>query len=236
MAGYGQFCPVAKAMEVLDERWTILIVRELLLGSRHFNEIRRGVPRMSPALLTKRLRGLERAGVLTRDEVDGRSRYVLTEMGLELFEVVEALSRWGTRWVGELGDVDLDPHLLMWDMRRTISVEGWPRTRTMVEFGFGDISGKAARWWLVVNSGTVEVCDFDPGYDLTARVDTDLRTLIEVWRGDIDWATALHTDRLTIRADPAVRRELPGWIGQGISAATPRPGTTANATANVSLL
>ena len=94
MAGYGQFCPVAKAMEVLDERWTILIVRELLLGSRHFNEIRRGVPRMSPALLTKRLRGLERAGVLSRDEVDGRSRYVLTQMGLELFEVVEALSRW----------------------------------------------------------------------------------------------------------------------------------------------
>ena len=84
MAGYGQFCPVAKAMEVLDERWTILIVRELLLGSRHFNEIRRGVPRMSPALLTKRLRGLERAGVLSRSEVDGRSRYTLTTMGLEL--------------------------------------------------------------------------------------------------------------------------------------------------------
>ena len=124
--------------------------------------------------------------------------------------MVQALSRWGTRWIGDLGDVDLDPHLLLWDMRRTISVDAWPRSRTMVEFGFGDITGKAARWWLVVDADTVEVCDFDPGYDLTARVDTDLRTLTEIWRGDIDWATALHTDRMTILADPSVRRNCRG--------------------------
>ncbi len=95
MTSYGQFCPVAKAMELLDERWTILIVREMLLGSRHFNELRRGVPKMSPALLTKRLRSLERAGVIHRSEVGGRSVYSLTDMGQELTTVVEALSAWG---------------------------------------------------------------------------------------------------------------------------------------------
>jgi len=117
MSGYGQFCPVAKAMELLDERWTMLVVRELLLGSRHFNDLRRGVPKMSPALLSKRLKSLTRAGVVEREEIDGRTTYSLTECGKELADVVEALGAWGVRWIGELGEEDLDPHLLMWDMR-----------------------------------------------------------------------------------------------------------------------
>ena len=91
MSGYGQFCPVAKAMELLDERWTMLVVRELLLGSRHFNDLRRGVPKMSPALLSKRLKSLTRAGVVEREEIDGRTTYSLTECGKELADVVEAL-------------------------------------------------------------------------------------------------------------------------------------------------
>ncbi len=213
MATYGQFCPVAKAMEVLDERWTVLVVRELLLGSRHFNELRRGVPKMSPALLTKRLKRLERAGVVTRTVVDGRSRYTLTDKGTELWEVVEALSQWGMKWIGELGETDLDPHLLFWDMRRKIALDDWPRARTTVAFSFSDVSGKAGRWWLVVDSDDVEVCDFDPGYDLTAQVETDLRTLTELWRRDTDWPTALANGRVTILADTSVRRQLPQWIG-----------------------
>ena len=132
MSGYGQFCPVAKAMELLDERWTMLVVRELLLGSRHFNDLRRGVPKMSPALLSKRLKSLTRAGVVEREEIDGRTAYSLTECGKELADVVDALGAWGVRWIGELGEEDLDPHLLMWDMRRTIPVDAWPRSRTHV--------------------------------------------------------------------------------------------------------
>ena len=122
MSSYGQFCPVAKAMEVLDERWTLLVVRELLMGSRHFNELRRGNPKMSPALLSKRLRRLERAGVVRRVLDGGRISYELTESGLELRPLVDALGAWGARWVGELGEEDLDPHLLMFDVRRTIPV------------------------------------------------------------------------------------------------------------------
>lgn len=223
MTSYGQFCPVAKAMELLDERWTILIVRELLLGSRHFNELRRGVPKMSPALLTKRLRSLDRAGVINRRVVGGRSVYTLTTMGAELTTVVEALSAWGIRWIGELGDADLDPHLLMWDMRRTIPIDRWPRRRTMVQFTFRDVIGKARTWWLVVARGEAQVCDFDPGYELDASVMTDLRTLTEIWRGDIDWRLALAADRVEILGPAEVAREVPSWIGQSLSSAVPRP-------------
>ena len=223
MTSYGQFCPVAKAMELLDERWTILIVRELLLGSRHFNELRRGVPKMSPALLTKRLRSLERAGVINRRVVGGRSVYTLTTMGAELTTVVEALSAWGIRWIGELGDADLDPHLLMWDMHRTIPIDRWPRRRTMVQFTFRDVIGKARTWWLVVAGGEAQVCDFDPGYELDASVMTDLRTLTEIWRGDIDWRLALAADRVEINGPAEVARDVPSWIGQSLSSAVPRP-------------
>ncbi|MCD2144775.1 winged helix-turn-helix transcriptional regulator [Gordonia paraffinivorans] len=223
MTSYGQFCPVAKAMELLDERWTILIVREMLLGSRHFNELRRGVPKMSPALLTKRLRSLERAGVIRRSQVGGRSVYTLTTMGQELEPVVDALSAWGIRWIGELGDAGLDPHLLLWDMRRTIPVERWPRRRTMVQFVFSDVVGKARSWWLVVSGDEAQVCDFDPGYELDATVTTDLRTLTEIWRGDTDWRIALRENLVEIHAAAEIARDLPSWIGQGLTAEIPRP-------------
>jgi DNA-binding HxlR family transcriptional regulator len=149
MSGYGQFCPVAKAMELLDERWTMLVVRELLLGSRHFNDLRRGVPKMSPTLLSKRLKSLTRAGVIEREEIDGRTTYSLTDCGKELADVVEALGAWGVRWIGELGEEDLDPHLLMWDIRRTVPIEQWPRSRTTLAF---QLDGARRRrhgggWW-----------------------------------------------------------------------------------------
>jgi DNA-binding HxlR family transcriptional regulator len=134
VSAYGQFCPVSKAMELLDERWTMLVVRELMLGSRHFNELRRGVPRMSPALLSKRLRTLTRAGVVERRDDGPRVSYELTEAGLELKPIVEALGRWGVRWIPELGDEDLDPHLLLWDMHRSVDLPAVPEGRTVLRF------------------------------------------------------------------------------------------------------
>ncbi len=145
MSTYGQFCPIAKAMEVLDERWTLLVVRELLLGSRHFNELRRGNPKMSPALLSKRLRRLERVEVVRRRVVGGRSTYELTERGLELRPVIDALGTWGARWAGDLGEEDLDPRLLLWDVRRTIPVESWPRERTVVALRFEDVASPVSQ-------------------------------------------------------------------------------------------
>lgn len=223
MPSYGQFCPVAKAMEVLDERWTLLVVREMLYGSRHFNEIRRGVPKMSPALLSKRLRTLQRAGIVERRIVDGRSVYELTASGRELSDVVNALAVWGLRWIGELGEHELDPHLLMWDMRRKIPVHEWPRTRTVVRFHLDDMPAKVSRWWLMVSEGDVDVCDFDPGHEVIADVDTTLRTLVRIWRGDRSWEDALRSGAVTVTGPPTIRRSLPRWIGQSELAATPRP-------------
>lgn len=227
MSGYGQFCPVAKAMEVLDERWTLLVVRELLAGSCHFNELRRGVPKMSPALLSKRLRTLERAGVIDRLIDAGRTRYVLTESGQELSAVVEALNSWGARWVGGLGDEDLDPHLLMWDIRRTVGVDRWPRSRTVIAFDLSGVAAAVSTWWLVVVDGDVDVCDYDPGFDVTATVVTSLRDLTAIWRGDVTWPTALRSGLVDVVASHGIRSAVPIWLGQGNMAQVPRPDVRA---------
>ncbi len=223
MSTYGQFCTVAKAMELLDERWTLLVVRELLRGSAHFNDLRRGVPKMSPALLSKRLKSLTRAGVIERSEIEGRTSYSLTPCGQELAGVVDALGSWGVRWIGELGEQDLDPHLLMWDMRRTIPIEEWPRSRTTIAFVLDGVAPKASRWWLTVNDGQADVCDFDPGYEVAGTVQTDLRTLVEIWRGDVGWARAVLDGSVALSGSADVRRAIPRWLGQSTAAAIPRP-------------
>ena len=223
MSTYGQFCPVAKAMELLDERWTLLVVRELLRGSTHFNDLRRGLPKMSPALLSKRLKSLTRAGVVERIDADGRSSYALTPRGQELAGVVGALSAWGIRWIGELGDADLDPHLLMWDIRRTISVDAWPRARTVLEFNLFGVDSKDAHWWLMVSEGEPDVCDFDPGYEVAATVETSLRTLTQIWRGDESWSQAMLNGAVTIHGTADARRAVPAWLGQSLAAAVARP-------------
>lgn len=223
MSTYGQFCPVAKAMELLDERWTLLVVRELLRGSAHFNDLRRGVPKMSPALLSKRLKSLTRAGVIERSEIDGRTSYSLTECGQELAGVVDALGSWGVRWIGELGEQDLDPHLLMWDMRRTVPIADWPRSRTTIAFVLDGVAPKASRWWLTVSDGQADVCDFDPGYDVAGTVQTTLRTLIEIWRGDAGWARAVLDGSVALSGSADVRRAIPKWLGQSTAAAISRP-------------
>lgn len=223
MSGYGQFCPVAKAMELLDERWTLLVIRELLMGSTHFNDLRRGVPKMSPALLSKRLKSLARAGVVAKTEIDGRSAYALTPCGKELYDVVEALGSWGVRWIGELGEEDLDPHLLMWDIRRTIPVDAWPRTRTTVAFRLDGVASRASRWWLVVSDGVADVCDFDPGHEVAGTVETSLRTLTRIWRGDVAWAQALLDGSVAVSGPADLRRSIPALIGQSTLSAVQRP-------------
>ncbi|MCH1881956.1 helix-turn-helix domain-containing protein [Agrococcus sp. ARC_14] len=223
MSGYGQFCPVAKAMELLDERWTLLVIRELLAGSSRFNDLRRGVPHMSPALLSKRLQRLEHAG-LVRKRVDGsHTSYRLTQSGEELRPVVEALAGWGVRWIGDLGQADLDPHLLLWDMRRTIDVDGWPRRRTVVALRFTDVPPGAAHWWLVCHDGDVDLCDFDPGFEVAARLTTTLRALTLVWRGDRSWAVALGSGTVAIDGGADAVARVPAWIGQAPWAVVPRP-------------
>lgn len=225
MSAYGQFCPVAKAMELLDERWTMLVIRELLSGSRHFNALRRGVPRMSPTLLTTRLRTLERAGIIDRYQDGKQVVYLLTEAGEQLRPIVESIGVWSLRWMPELGDDDLDPHLLMWDIRRTADPAALPPGRTVLRFTFTDVAAQDATWWVVLSTEGVDLCTFDPGHPVTATIRTPLRTLTRIWRGEDDWAHAQRSGALTIDGPARVGRNLPRWLPKTSITAPPRHTT-----------
>lgn len=206
---YYQFCPVAKAMELLDERWTMLVIRELLAGSQHFNELRRGLPRMSPALLSKRLHELTAAGLVTKVEDRSGSRYLLTAAGRELEPIVTGLAGWAVRWIGDLGDPDLDPKLLMWDLHRHVDPAAMPDGRVVLSFTFSDTAPRQRHWWLVCAGGEVDVCDRDPGFEVSIGVRTTLRTLIMIWRGDLDWGQAARAGTLTLAGSTDMQRLLP---------------------------
>ena len=223
MTQYGQFCPVAKAMELLDERWTMLIVRELIAGSHTFGDLQRGVPKMSPTLLSTRLRSLARAGVIDRHEQGKRVYYTLTQAGRELRSVVEAIGQWGIRWMPELGEEDFDPHLLMWDVQRNVDVEVLPPGRTVLQFRFRDRPPGERDWWLVCTQAEVDLCDFDPGHPVTGRIDTPLSLFVRVWRGDVAWDQAFRSGELTVDGSTAVRRNLPIWLTRSDFAPVPRP-------------
>jgi DNA-binding HxlR family transcriptional regulator len=222
-SSYHQFCPVSKAMELLDERWTLLIVRELVTGSEHFNELRRGLPRMSPTLLSRRLHQLTRAGIVVRLGDGNQVRYVLTPAGRELRPVVEALGVWGTRWIGEIGDEDLDPKLLLWDMHRNIDRALVPEDRTVVQFRFPDVAADVRDWWLVITADEVDVCDADPGYAVAVTLTASLRRMTEIWRGDLKWAEAVKSGELEVQGPHALRRAVSGWFTLSPFAGVPRP-------------
>lgn len=226
-ASYHQFCPVAKAMELLDERWTMLILRELVSGSERFNELRRGVPRMSPTLLSKRLHQLTRAGLIEKVVEGGDVRYHLTAAGLELRPVIEAIGTWGVRWIGEIGDTDLDPKLLLWDMHRHVDHEALPPQRTVIHFRFPDAPAGGRRWWLVLTPADADVCDVDPGFPITLTVTSRLRPLVDVWLGQLTWTDALRRGDVAVEGPEALRRDLPRWLTLSDFAAVPRPGALA---------
>src|SRR5690348_6416916 len=221
-SSYHQFCPVAKAMELLDERWTMLIVRELVTGSQHFNDLRRGVPRMSPTLLSKRLHQLVRAGIVDRQADGTQVRYVLTAAGHELRPVVEALGAWGVRWIGEIGDEDLDPKLLLWDMHRNINHDAIPAGCAVIQFSFPDVPARTRHWWLVITPGQADVCDSDPGHPVALTVTASLRHMVRLWRGDLSWAEVLRSGAIQISGPQPLRRAMPQWFTLSAFATVPR--------------
>jgi DNA-binding HxlR family transcriptional regulator len=210
-------------MELLDERWTLLIVREMMSGSQQFNELRRGLPRMSPSLLSKRLQQLTRAGIVERRADRSEARYFLTSAGQELRPVVEALAVWGVRWIGELGDEDLDPKLLLWDMHRNIDHAAVPDGRTVVQFRFPDAPTKARDWWMVITADDADVCDVDPGYPVAVTVSANLRHMVKIWRGDARWSDTLRCGEIEVSGPEALRRALPLWFTLPMFASVPRP-------------
>ena len=214
---YKQFCPVAMASEVLCSRWTMIIIRELTCGSVRFNDLKRGVPRMSPALLSKRLKELELAGVVRRVAVAGRTafEYHLTRSGRELEPIVQAMGIWGQRWVAEAPTLEnLDPELLMWDMRRGVDTTAFPRRRSVVQFIYKDRPANGQRYWLVVEAnGTVDVCSIDPGYEVDLYVSTDLRTMTAVWIGLTKLRGATRDGSIVLTGDRELERTMQSWLG-----------------------
>jgi DNA-binding HxlR family transcriptional regulator len=209
---YGQFCPVALASEVLAERWTLLVVRELLAGARRFNDIRRGVPRLSATLLKQRLLTLEHAGIVARKTTARGPEYFLSEAGLSLRSVVTSIGEWGQRWARDIRPEDLDPGWLVWTMHRRLNTAAMPPGRTVIQIEFVDAPAKQRRFWLVHCDGKVDVCLKDPGYDTTVRVSTRVRTLAEVWRGIRSAKDELRAGHIHLEGASDYRRAFPRWL------------------------
>jgi DNA-binding HxlR family transcriptional regulator len=214
---YNQFCPVAMAADILCSRWTLLVLRELIAGSSRFNELRRGVPRMSPALLSKRLKDLETAGLIARVRAAGEPdlfEYRLTDAGRDLKPIIDAFGIWGQRWVTtEASLKNLDVNLLMWDMRRNINTEPMPNRRSTIQYIFSDLQEARRNWWLIVEPGKdVDLCSVDPGFDVDLYLSTDLGTMTEIWLGVLTVARAKDSRRLAITGDRKLEAKLTTWL------------------------
>ncbi len=215
-AGYKQFCPVAMAAEVLCTRWTMVLMRELVAGTTRFNDLRRGVPKMSPTLLAQRLRELESAGVVERKEIKSQKgifEYHLTEAGKDLRPVVESMGMWGQKWVeSQLSLKNLDPSLLMWDMRRNLNPSPLPDQRTVVQFLYPELPKSKQRWWLVIEPhGEVDLCWADPGFDIDLYVNTNLRTMTAIWMGLT--TVKKERERMDLIGAKEIAASMQTWLG-----------------------
>jgi len=214
MKTYGQFCPVAKAAELFCERWTALIIRDLACGATRFSELQRGVPLMSPSLLSKRLRQLEAEGILERRGAKGRgATYHLTEAGGEFAPIVEALGIWGQRWTRrELAEHEIDLGLLIWGLETRVDPTAFGLDRGLVRLEFTDQPSHKRFWWFVCEDGKTTLCVEDPGFEVTLYVTATLADMIRVYRGDISIAAAVESDRLEAIGSTAARRRLSAWL------------------------
>lgn len=226
MIEYGQFCPVSKASELLGERWTFLIVRGLLGGATRFNTIHRGVSKISPTMLNKRLQEMEAAGIIVKKRIPGQRgyEYRLTECGRDLEPLVMGLGDWGMRWArSTMTDEELDVQLLMFDVQSRIDPSCLPGGRTLLSFRFSDLN-EHDRWWIKVE-GDVDLCLDHPGGDVDVYFTTDLRTMTEVWLGDLSLREARASKRLTVVGPAGILRNLSSWLPlsvfAGVKAGTP---------------
>ena len=212
---YGQFCPIAKATELLGERWMLLILRELFLGSHRFSDLQRGLSRISPSLLTKRLKQLEDAGVLIRKPQSGRKGYdyYLTPAGKELQPLIGTLAVWGMRWArGQLNDNELDVEFLMWDIQRRINLDLLPDGETVFCFIFDDIE-RYKNWWIVIRDHSIDLCTENPGHDVNLYISSSLKSMIELWEGDLSFKEAKRKELIRTQGDRNLSKSMESWLG-----------------------
>lgn len=224
MSGYGQYCPLSLASELLCQRWTVLVLSRVMEGCTRFNAIQRGVPRMSPSLLSRRLEDLERAGILaTKRAANGPWReYFLTQAGEELRPLVYSMAVWGQRWAREMSLEDLDPAFLVWSMHTRVDGSVMPPGRTVIEFSFSGAPADVRQFWLVTEDGEAEMCLKDPGFDVDLRVTSDIRVFIEAWRGFRDLRSEIRAGRIRLSGPRDLRQRFPRWLRLHVLAEVPR--------------
>lgn len=217
---FGQFCPVSKALEVLGERWTLMVTRELLMGSTRFNELQRGLGMISPTILTKRLNELAEAGIIIRRKIPGQRgyEYLVTDMGRELLPIIKSIGDWGMRWTrSTLPDTELDLEHLMVYLERAVVPSKLPGTSSVIKFHFTDIE-EPAEWWILVNGDTTDVCIKDPGKDVDVYLTTDVRTMIQLWMGEADYGAAVRAGSLKLVGPTALTRDVKSWLTPSVFA------------------
>ena len=215
MIDYGQFCPVAKATGLIGERWTLLILRELVLGTHRFSEFQRALSRISPSLLTKRLKDLETAGIIIKKPQQGRRgyEYYLTAAGKELSPVIEHLATWGMRWArGQLSEDELDVEFLMWEIQRRLVTDALPDGETVLCFIFEELT-QFKSWWIVIRDGNVDLCTENPGKNVDLYITSSVRTMIEIWEGNLGTKTAQRKRFLKTNGNRQLIKSLPEWLG-----------------------
>jgi len=214
MSTYGQYCPLAIAAEVLCERWNLLIVSRIVDGCHRFNDIHKGVPKISATLLSSRLRILEMAGLITKTPLEtGRGHdYQLTDAGRALDPIIMDLAAWGQAWGRDMVFEDLDPAFLLWSMHTRLDTDAMPKGRTVLAFEFSGAPRDCSRFWLVCDDGDVEMCLKDPGFETDLSINADLRTFTEAWRGFRDLRTEIANGNILIDGPSHLARQFPKWL------------------------
>ena len=209
--GFGQFCPIALASEVLTQRWMLLIIHEMTQGSSRFSDIRRGVPKISATLLKQRLETLEDADIVVRKSIgnNGNSEYFLTEAGRELDDILIRIGGWGQRWARDIHDDDLDPNWLIWSMHRRLNIADFPEGRTSIHIEFTDTHRDERHYWLIVNNGKVDVCRKYPGYVEDIQLTSSIRIMAEVWRGIRSIRDEIKNGSIVLTGPSKLRRAFP---------------------------
>jgi len=211
--GYGQYCPIARAAEVLGDRWTLLIAREMLHGVSRFNELERCLPGISRSVLAQRLRQLQRLGLVERTDGAGphSTEYHLTPAGRDLRPVLQVLGEWAVTWAfGEPDPRELDPDLVVRWISRHLARDRLPARRVVVAF---EVLDRSSRWyWLVIQADEVSICRHDPGYATDVTIACDTETLYRVYLGDLSLHQAEEAGRLTMQGDALSLRQAPGWF------------------------
>ena len=218
MMEYGQFCPVAKATEIIGEKWTLLVIRELLMGGTRFNELQRGLSHISPTMLSRRLDSLVEYGLVVKKKIPGQKgfEYFPTKSCQELLPTIKGLGDWGMRWArSNLTEKDYDVELLMVYLKRSIVQDKLIGKETVIRFKFTDIE-EYPDWWLVVTGDDVDLCVNDPGKDVDVYFTSNVKTMADIWMGDTTYRKAVRERDLKIVGDRNLTSNITTWMASSI--------------------